>query len=64
MAKLTYAADDKAEQVAVDDEPVTIGRQLGNVIHLHDDKVSRFHAVIEYRRGVLGVRDPMPRTTW
>ena len=58
MAKLTYAAEGgRAEEIAVDDEPVTVGRQLGNVLTLKDDRVSRFHAVVEFRRGVLGVRD-------
>ena len=58
MATLRYAANGKDEEIGVDDEAVTIGRQLGNLVTLaKDDRVSRFHAVIEFRRGVLGVRD-------
>ena len=57
MATLTYQANGKPDTITVDDEPVTIGRQVGNVVALRDDKVSRFHAVVEFRRGVLGVRD-------
>lgn len=52
-----YRVGESTEQVSVDDEAVTIGRQIGNVVTLNDNKVSRFHAVIEFRRGVLGVRD-------
>ncbi len=58
MATLRYAANGKDQEIGLDDEAVTIGRQLGNLVTLDkDDRVSRFHAVVEYRRGVLGVRD-------
>ena len=58
MALLKYAPNGgDPNEVSVGDEPVTIGRQVGNVLTLKDDRASRFHAVIEFRRGVLGVRD-------
>jgi general secretion pathway protein E len=57
MAVLRYQQGDDPAQTTVGDDPVTIGRQIGNVLTLDDHRVSRFHAVVEYRRGVLGVRD-------
>ncbi len=57
MAMVTYDAKGKQRELRVGDEAVTIGRQVGNVLQIEDTKLSRFHAVIEYRRGILGVRD-------
>src|SRR5690606_30771270 len=57
VAKLTYQTSNGEETVDLGDDPVTVGRQLGNFITLKDDQISRFHCVIEFKRGVLGVRD-------
>ena len=57
MPKLTYNTPKGEQVVELSDEPVTVGRQLGNYVTLHDEQLSRFHCVIEFKRGVLGVRD-------
>ncbi|MEM7809166.1 MAG: ATPase, T2SS/T4P/T4SS family [Planctomycetota bacterium] len=57
MATVTYQKKGKDQQLDVGEQAVTIGRQLGNILQIEDSKISRFHAVIEYRRGILGVRD-------
>ena len=58
MAKLLFKnGSDTAEKVDVGSDEITIGRQIGNVIVLQDDKVSRFHAIVERKRGLIGVRD-------
>ena len=57
MAKLTYSTLKGDKTIDVAEEPITVGRQLGNFITLNDDQLSRFHCVIEMKRGVLGVRD-------
>lgn len=58
MAQLTYSTSKGPEQIPLADEPISIGRQLGNFITLaRDDQISRFHCVIEFKRGILGVRD-------
>lgn len=57
VAKLTYSSDKGDQTIDVADDPITVGRQLGNYITLHDDQISRFHCVIESKRGILGIRD-------
>lgn len=43
--------------VAVEDEPVSLGRDLGNSVTLLDDDVSSHHAVVAQAAGGLEVRD-------
>ena len=55
---MTYKTPKGQEAIDIADEPITVGRQLGNYVTLQgDDQISRFHCVIEMRRGILGVRD-------
>ena len=57
-AHLNYTIPDGPQQVDLGDEPVTVGRQIGNYVTLHDDTlISRFHCVIEARKGAVAVRD-------
>jgi general secretion pathway protein E len=55
--RLLFKANGKTRAVPVTEEPITIGRQVGNVVTLHDDKASRFHCIIERDAGVLRVKD-------
>ncbi|MEM6314184.1 MAG: ATPase, T2SS/T4P/T4SS family, partial [Planctomycetota bacterium] len=57
MAYLQIKTKDGAKRFLVDGAGVTIGRQLGNVIHLKDDMASRFHAVVETAGENIHVRD-------
>ncbi len=57
MPTLSYEDQGRAATLTIPDSGVTIGRQVGNVLVLKDHNVSRFHAAIEFRRGLLGVRD-------
>ena len=57
MATLKYDVDGKPQELPVPEDGVTVGRQIGNVLTLKDNNVSRFHCVFEFRRGMLGVRD-------
>ncbi len=50
-------AHGRGRPVALDDLPVTIGRHPDNTISLKDEKVSRFHCVIEAGEDALIVRD-------
>ncbi len=61
MAKLLLRpANWQGRTIKVDDEPVSIGRHPDNVLCLHDEKLSRFHCVVEPDPNALGhfrVRD-------
>src|SRR5438309_8876874 len=37
--------------------PVTIGREEGNVLRLNDERVSRFHAKIQFDNGEVIITD-------
>jgi general secretion pathway protein E len=54
---LVYNSADGPRRVHVGKAPVTIGRQVGNLVALEDDRVSRFHAVIERRGDEVWVKD-------
>ena len=56
-AILTYQAKRGPQRIDLGDEPVTVGRQLGNLVTLRDDLTSRFHCVIELKAGGVAVRD-------
>ena len=56
-ALLTYNLGKGTQQVDLADEPVTVGRQVGNVVEIGDDLASRFHCVVELRGGRVAVRD-------
>lgn len=43
--------------ISVGDEPISMGRDLGNTVCLLDDDVSIHHAVVSYAPGGLEVRD-------
>ncbi|MBL9030531.1 MAG: Flp pilus assembly complex ATPase component TadA [Phycisphaerae bacterium] len=47
--------------IRVEAEPVTIGRHPDNAVCLHDEKLSRFHCVIEPMGGGFQVRDLQSR---
>ena len=58
MPFLEFDADKGVRRVEVRaDKPVTIGRQAGNVLSLADEKLSRFHLVVERRPNGVFVRD-------
>ena len=60
MAKLLLRpANWQGRTVKVEEEPVSIGRHPDNVICLHDEKLSRFHCVVEPdpENGGFRVRD-------
>ena len=37
--------------------PVTIGREEGNVLRLNDERVSRFHAKVQFDNGEVIITD-------
>ena len=56
-ATLQYTRTDGPQLIELADEPVTVGRQVGNYVTLRDDLTSRFHCVIELKKGNVAVRD-------
>ena len=57
MPYLEFKNDKGPRRVELRDKPVTIGRQVGNVLSLNDEKLSRHHLVVERRRDGCYVRD-------
>ncbi|HMO24862.1 MAG TPA: GspE/PulE family protein [Tepidisphaeraceae bacterium] len=58
MAYLVYNIDDSAKRVHIGAAPITVGRQVGNLITLKgDDLISRFHAQFERRGEDIWVKD-------
>ena len=57
MAYLEFTNEKGPRRVELRDKPVTIGRQIGNVLSLNDEKLSRHHLVVERRRDGCYVRD-------
>lgn len=57
MPWLVFNTKDGPKRVRLGDGTVTLGRQKGNVIQLDDDRISRFHAVIESRPDGLRLKD-------
>ncbi|HEX8325797.1 MAG TPA: ATPase, T2SS/T4P/T4SS family [Tepidisphaeraceae bacterium] len=57
MAYLEFQNEKGPRRVELRDKPVTVGRQVGNVLSLNDEKLSRHHLVVERRRDGCYVRD-------
>src|SRR5215207_816969 len=56
-ALLQITRDGTSRQVAVGAEPVTIGRQIANMVVIEDTEASRFHCVVEKVANGFRVRD-------
>jgi general secretion pathway protein E len=57
MPWLVFNTKEGPKRVRIGEAPVTIGRQMGNLIKLEDDLVSRFHAIIERTPDGLRLKD-------
>lgn len=57
MPYLEFQNEKGPRRVEVRDKPVTIGRQVGNVLSLNDERLSRHHLVVERRRDGCYIRD-------
>lgn len=57
MPYLEFQTPKGPRRVEIRDKPITIGRQAGNVISVNDERMSRYHAVVERRSDGVYVRD-------
>jgi pSer/pThr/pTyr-binding forkhead associated (FHA) protein len=60
MAKVTFQVIDGVDKGRVFRElatPVTMGREEGNTIRLNDERISRFHAKVQFDQGDLILTD-------
>ncbi|GIW76438.1 MAG: hypothetical protein KatS3mg104_1501 [Phycisphaerae bacterium] len=57
MPYLEFQTPKGPRRVEIRDKPITIGRQAGNVISVNDERMSRYHAVVEKRSDGVYVRD-------
>ena len=57
MAYIEFTNEKGPRRVELREKPVTIGRQVGNILSLNDEKLSRHHLVMERRRDGCYVRD-------
>src|SRR3954471_18001644 len=56
-ALLQITQNGSSRQLAVGEEPVTIGRQIANMVVIEDTEASRFHCVVEKVANGYRVRD-------
>lgn len=54
---LEISQNGSSRQVAIGDEPITIGRQIANMVVIEDTEASRFHCVVEKVANGFRVRD-------
>src|SRR3954464_740184 len=54
---LQISQNGQSRRVAMGDEPVTIGRQIANMVVIEDTEASRFHCVVEKVANGYRVRD-------
>src|SRR4051812_24042206 len=54
---LDITAADGQRQVPIADQPLTIGRHSSNLVHITDQRASRYHCVIEKTPEGLLLRD-------
>ncbi len=60
MATLTFQVIDGVDKGLVFSElatPITVGREEGNSVRLNDERISRFHAKIQYDQGDMILTD-------
>jgi hypothetical protein len=60
MAKITFQVIDGVDKGMLFSElstPITIGREEGNTVRLNDERISRFHAKIQFDQGDMILTD-------
>ena len=57
MPYLEFNSDKGPRRLELREKPITIGRQVGNIVSLNDDRMSRHHCVVERRHDGCYVRD-------
>jgi pSer/pThr/pTyr-binding forkhead associated (FHA) protein len=60
MAKITFQVIDGVDKGVIFSElttPITIGREEGNSVRLNDERISRFHAKIQFDQGDMILTD-------